>query len=78
MDNAGRVVTRRELMDNAWGSDRADVCCLGVHIRRLRTKIESDADRPTHIRTVRRVGYIFALPQDVGSQSYSLSSSSSA
>ncbi|MDQ3826162.1 MAG: helix-turn-helix domain-containing protein [Actinomycetota bacterium] len=35
-----------------------------MHIRRLRTKIESDVDRPTRIRTVRGVGYIFDLPQE--------------
>jgi DNA-binding response OmpR family regulator len=35
---------------------------LEVHIRRLRTKIESDPFRPTHIRTVRGIGYIFDLP----------------
>ncbi|MDQ4103362.1 MAG: winged helix-turn-helix domain-containing protein [Actinomycetota bacterium] len=65
MDNAGRVVTRRELLDNAWGPDRADVRnYLEVHIRRLRAKIESDVDRPTRIRTVRGVGYIFDLPED--------------
>jgi DNA-binding response OmpR family regulator len=63
MDNAGRVVTRRELLDNAWGSNRADSRnYLEVHIRRLRTKIETDADQPTRIRTVRGVGYIFDLP----------------
>lgn len=65
MDNVGRVVTRRELLDNAWGPDRSDVRnYLEVHIRRLRTKIENDADRPTRIRTVRGVGYIFDLPQN--------------
>lgn len=65
MDNAGRVVTRRELLDNAWGPDRADVRPnLEVHIRRLRVKIENDVDKPTYIRTVRGVGYIFDLPQD--------------
>jgi two-component system response regulator RegX3 len=64
MDNAGRVVTRRELLDNAWGPDRADVRnYLEVHIRRLRTKIEADVDQPRCIRTVRGVGYIFDLPQ---------------
>ncbi|MGH3772602.1 MAG: winged helix-turn-helix domain-containing protein [Pseudonocardiaceae bacterium] len=64
MDNAGRVVTRRELLDNAGGPDRADARNdLEVHSRRLRTKIESDVDRPTRIRTVRSVGYIFDLPQ---------------
>lgn len=65
MDNAGRVVTRRELLDNAWGPDRADVRnYLEVHIRRLRAKIESDLERPTRIRTVRGVGYIFDLPEE--------------
>lgn len=64
MDNVGRVVTRRALLDNAWGPDRADARnYLEVHIRRLRTKIESDADRPTRIRTVRGIGYIFDFPQ---------------
>ena len=65
MDNAGRVLTRRMLLDNAWGPGRADVGnYLEVHIRRLRTKIESDAGRPTRIRTVRGVGYIFDPPHD--------------
>ena len=64
MENVGRVVTRRALLDNAWGPDRADARnYLEVHIRRLRMKIESDADRPTRIRTVRGIGYIFDFPQ---------------
>ena len=64
MDNAGRVVTRRALLDNAWGPDRSDARnYLEVHIRRIRTKIESDTEIPTRIRTVRGVGYIFDLPQ---------------
>jgi len=64
MDNAGRVVTRCALLDNAWGPDRADAKnYLEVHIRRLRTKIESDTNHPTRIRTVRGIGYIFDLPQ---------------
>ena len=65
MDNAGRVVSRRELLDNAWGPDRIDARnYLEVPIRRLRTKIEREANRPTRIRTVRGAGYIFALPPD--------------
>jgi two-component system response regulator RegX3 len=64
MDNAGRVVTRRELLNSAWGPDREDTRnYLEVHIRRLRTRIDTDADRPTRIRTVRGVGYIFDLPR---------------
>jgi DNA-binding response OmpR family regulator len=65
MDNAGRVVTRRELLDNAWGADRTHARnYLEVHIRRIRTKIESDVDRPNRIRTVRGVGYVFDLPEE--------------
>jgi DNA-binding response OmpR family regulator len=65
MDNAGRVITRRELLDNAWGPDHTTVRnYLEVHIRRLRIKIENDTDKPTYIRTVRGVGYIFDLPHD--------------
>ncbi|MGH3857320.1 MAG: winged helix-turn-helix domain-containing protein, partial [Pseudonocardiaceae bacterium] len=65
MNNAGRVLTRRELLDNAWGPHRTGVRnYLEVHIRRLRRKIESDPDRPTRIRTVRGAGYIFDLPVD--------------
>ncbi|HZE02162.1 MAG TPA: response regulator transcription factor [Pseudonocardiaceae bacterium] len=64
MDNAGRVVTRREFRDNVWGPDRVDVPnSLDVHIRRLRAKIDSNPDKPAHIRTVRGVGYIFDLPE---------------
>ncbi|MCA1694074.1 MAG: response regulator transcription factor [Actinobacteria bacterium] len=65
MNNAGRVVTRREFRDNVWGPDRTDVpASLEVHIRRIRAKIESDLDEPAYIRTVRGVGYIFDLPED--------------
>lgn len=63
MDNAGRVVTRCALLDNAWGPDRSDARnYLEVHIRRIRAKIESDTETPTRIRTVRGIGYIFDLP----------------
>ncbi|MGH3549119.1 MAG: winged helix-turn-helix domain-containing protein [Pseudonocardiaceae bacterium] len=62
MDNAGRVVTRDALLDNAWGPDRGDVRnYLEVHIRRLRMKIDGDAGRPSRIRTVRGIGYVFDL-----------------
>lgn len=65
MENAGRVVTRRALLDNAWGSDRTAEAryYLPVHIRGIRKRIESDADRPTRIRTVRNVGYVYDLPR---------------
>lgn len=65
MNNAGRVVTRRELLDHAWGPDRAESRnCLEVHIRRIRAKIATGLDAAPSIRTVRGVGYIFDLPQN--------------
>ena len=56
--NAGRVVTRRALLDGIWGPDfYGDERALDVYIRFLRKKIERDPDRPELIRTVRGVGY---------------------
>jgi DNA-binding response OmpR family regulator len=64
MENAGQVLTWRELLDNAWGPDHTKKIRDGlpVHIRRIRQRIERDVDRPTRIRTVRNVGYVFDLP----------------
>jgi len=58
LDNAGRVLTRETLIDRVWGSDYVgDTKTLDVHIKRLRSKLESDSARPTRIVTVRGVGY---------------------
>jgi two-component system response regulator RegX3 len=58
MRNAGRVLTRGQLIDRVWGSDYVgDTKTLDVHIKRLRSKIESDPANPTHILTVRGLGY---------------------
>jgi DNA-binding response OmpR family regulator len=62
MDNAGRVVTRRELLDACWGPDHPDIHkTLEVHINRVRRRLRTP-DRPEHIRTVYGTGYIFDLP----------------
>jgi two-component system, OmpR family, response regulator RegX3 len=61
LENAGRVLTRGQLIDEIWGSDYVgDTKTLDVHIRRLRTRLEDDAKDPKRIRTVRGVGYRFA------------------
>ena len=58
--NAGRVLTRIQLMDRVWGSDYVgDTKTLDVHIKRLRAKIEPDPATPRHIVTVRGLGYKF-------------------
>ena len=61
VENAGRVLTRSQLIDEVWGTDYVgDTKTLDVHIRRLRTRIEEDAHEPVRIQTVRGVGYRFA------------------
>jgi two-component system KDP operon response regulator KdpE len=58
--NAGRVITRRELVSEAWGAEYADaVDSLKLYIHYLRQKIETDPTRPEYILTSRGVGYRF-------------------
>jgi two-component system response regulator RegX3 len=58
MRNAGRVLTRMQLIDRVWGSDYVgDTKTLDVHIKRLRSKIEVDPANPVVIQTVRGLGY---------------------
>jgi len=62
MRNAGRVLTRMQLIDRLWGSDYVgDTKTLDVHIKRLRAKIETDPANPTLIQTVRGLGYKMEL-----------------
>ena len=56
--HAGRVLTREILIDRVWGTDYVgDTKTLDVHVKRLRTKVESDPGNPSRIVTVRGVGY---------------------
>jgi two-component system response regulator RegX3 len=56
--NAGRVLTRGQLIDRVWGSDYfGDTKTLDVHVKRLRMKIEPDPARPRNLVTVRGLGY---------------------
>ena len=60
MVNAGRVLTRGQIIDRVWGSDYfGDTKTLDVHIKRLRSKIEVHPSEPTVIVTVRGLGYRF-------------------
>ena len=63
--NAGRVVTREELMAsvwdaNWWGSTKT----LDVHVRWLRQKLGDDPAAPRFIHTVRGVGFRFTDPEE--------------
>ncbi|MBA2417418.1 MAG: response regulator [Nocardioidaceae bacterium] len=56
--NAGRVLTRGQLIDRVWGADYVgDTKTLDVHVKRLRAKIESDPANPRLLVTVRGLGY---------------------
>jgi DNA-binding response OmpR family regulator len=56
----GQVFTRDELLDRVWDwAYASDGGTVTVHIRRLRQKIEADAERPKFIKTVWGVGYKF-------------------
>lgn len=58
MRNSGRVLTRGQLIDRVWGADYVgDTKTLDVHVKRLRSKIESDPANPVHLVTVRGLGY---------------------
>jgi two-component system, OmpR family, response regulator RegX3 len=58
--NTGRVLTRHQLIDRVWGSDYVgDTKTLDVHVKRLRSKVESDPGAPRHLVTVRGLGYKF-------------------
>jgi two-component system response regulator RegX3 len=62
MRNAGRVLTRMQLIDRVWGSDYVgDTKTLDVHVKRLRAKIEEDPANPKIIQTVRGLGYKMEL-----------------
>ncbi|MBI9114513.1 response regulator transcription factor [Sanguibacter suaedae] len=58
--NAGRVLTRGQLIDRVWGSDYVgDTKTLDVHVKRIRAKVEQDPGSPELLLTVRGLGYKF-------------------
>ncbi|MCK0116351.1 response regulator transcription factor [Isoptericola sp. S6320L] len=59
--NAGRVLTRGQLIDRVWGADYVgDTKTLDVHVKRIRSKIEADPGSPALLLTVRGLGYKLA------------------
>ena len=63
--HAGKVLTHRHLMIEAWGPDKADdVSSLRVYIRWLRSKLEKDPERPALILTEPGVGYRLRMPDE--------------
>ncbi|MCU0267349.1 MAG: response regulator transcription factor [Acidimicrobiales bacterium] len=64
MENAGRVLTRDVLIHRVWGADYVgDTKTLDVHIKRLRSKVETDPSNPAQIVTIRGLGYKYEVPR---------------
>lgn len=59
MDSSGQVVDRDQLLSEVWNDGESNSNIVDVYIRRLRLKLEEDADRPLHITSVRGIGYRF-------------------
>jgi DNA-binding response OmpR family regulator len=60
MKNAGRVLNTGQILSKVWGYDyEGESNLVAVYIRRLRTKVEPDAEQPRHVITVRNLGYKF-------------------
>jgi DNA-binding response OmpR family regulator len=60
MATPGRVFTREQIVENLSDKGFAGLeRTLNVHVRNLRTKIESDPEQPEYIETVFGVGYRF-------------------
>jgi len=61
--NAGRVLSRDQLLELVKGQDGADEAfdrSIDVHVSRLRSKIEPDPRHPRYVKTVRGAGYLLA------------------
>lgn len=60
IENAGRVVPQRELLEQVWGKEYIDdIYYPRVYVSQLRRKIEPDPTNPIYILTEHRVGYRF-------------------
>ena len=58
--NAGKLLTRDEILDYLWGTDyAAESNVVDRHIRNLRKKLQDHWRRPQYIATVPGVGYRF-------------------
>jgi two-component system phosphate regulon response regulator PhoB len=65
MARPGRVLTRRVLIDEAWGRNTAITeRVVDNQIANLRKKVESSASDPRFLKSVRGIGYRFD-PEDV-------------
>ncbi len=64
LQHPNEVISRGQLMEKVWDTDYVgDTRTLDVHVRWLREIIEKDPAEPKLLKTVRGMGYIFAIPE---------------
>jgi DNA-binding response OmpR family regulator len=64
MRHAGQVFTRDQILDAVWRDTQyVTPRSVDVYIRKLREKIERDAEDPRYIKTIRGAGYRFEVPR---------------
>ena len=64
--NAGRVVTREDLMDRVWDENWfGSTKTLDTHVGWLRRKLGDDTAAPRYLHTVRGVGFRFTAPEEI-------------
>ena len=62
----GRVFSRDHLLDAVWGDARfVTPRSVDVYVRRIREKIEEDAETPRYLKTMRGAGYRFEIPKNL-------------
>jgi DNA-binding response OmpR family regulator len=59
MASPGQVINRDKLLAEVWNDNENNSNIVDVYVRRLRMKLEDDADNPQHITSVRGIGYKF-------------------
>jgi two-component system phosphate regulon response regulator PhoB len=65
----GRVFSRDHLLDAVWGDARfVTPRSVDVYVRRIREKIEDDAETPRYLKTMRGAGYRFEIPKAMSAQ----------
>ncbi len=65
----GRMFSRDQLLDAVWGDARfVTPRSVDVYVRRLREKIEDDAESPRYLKTMRGAGYRFDLPKAISKE----------
>ncbi len=62
MTNAGRALSREEILSQVWGRDyEGELKIVDVNIRRLRIKLENDTANPAYLTTVWGFGYKWCI-----------------